>query len=363
MVDIVVIGGGVIGMLTARELNQAGCKVTIIERGMTGQESSWAGGGIVSPLYPWRYSDAVNALASWSQNYYPELIAEIENETGLDSELVKSGLLYFDSSELTEAKKWASTWNAKLQLIDKKEVLELEQHLSLARLEQEQAIWMPEVHQVRNPRFVAALKQSLLQRGVNIVEQDEVKNFILSENKVSGVVTDAGEIKSDKVLLASGAWSANLLKNINFSINVKPVKGQMLLFKAVPNLLNSIVLSRDRYVIPRQDGRVLVGSTLEYSEFDKTLTSEAKDTLLKEAIEIVPELEQYKIEHHWAGLRPGSDEGIPYICAHPELNGLYINTGHFRNGIVLGPASARLMSDIILQRTAIFNATPYQLSR
>ena len=359
MVDIVVVGGGVIGMLTARELCLAGCQVSIIEKGKTGRESSWAGGGIVSPLFPWRYSDEVNELAQWSQAYYPELIAEIEEETGLGAELVQSGMLFLDNQESDKAQSWAKKWQTNLQVIDKNEIIELEKHLESSSLVQEQAIWMPEVHQVRNPRFVAALKQFLVKRGVKILENEEVKDFTVEENRVSGVQTSSGAIKADKVLLAGGAWSANLLKKIDFSLDVKPVKGQMLLFKAEPDLLNSIVLSPDRYVIPRQDGRILVGSTLEYTDFDKSTTAEARDALFKDAVDIIPALEQFEIEHHWAGLRPGSVDGIPYIGAHPELKDLYINTGHFRNGIVLGPASARLMADIILQRPTIINSDKY----
>lgn len=363
MVDIVVIGGGVIGMLTARELCLAGCQVSIIEKGMTGQESSWAGGGIVSPLYPWRYFDEVNELAKWGQAYYPELIAEIEKETGLEVELVRSGMLYLDDREVGEAKNWSNRWQTNLQVIDKEEIFEIEQQLSSSALVQEQAIWMPEIHQVRNPRLVAALKQFLVNHGVNIIENEEVKDFIVDGDRVSGVLTSSGALKADKVLLAGGAWSDNLLKKTGFCLEVEPVKGQMLLFKAEPGLLNSIVLSPDHYVIPRQDGRILVGSTLEYTGFDKRTTTEAKAALLKDAIDIIPRLDKFEIEHHWAGLRPGSVDGIPTICAHPKLDNLYINTGHFRNGIVLGPASARLMADIILQRKTILDPAPYVLKR
>ena len=360
MLNIVVIGGGVIGMLTARELSLAGYQVCIVEKGATGQESSWAGGGIVSPLYPWRYPDPVSALANWGQAYYPELVAEIEAETNLDTELIKSGLLLLDIDDKSKAEQWAKKWQSNLQVIDKKEIFHLEKNLSASRVKHEQAIWMPDVYQVRNPRFVAVLKQYLIKQGVKIIENEEVEDFMVKNSQISGVVTSSGEIKADKVLVAGGAWTSNLLKKLNFSLNIEPVKGQMLLFKAEPGLLNSIVLTQDRYLIPRKDGRILVGSTLEYSDFDKTTTAEAKNALLSEAIDILPDLEKFEIEHHWAGLRPGSTDGIPYICAHPGLQGLFVNSGHFRNGIVLGAASARLMADIILQRPTIIDESPYQ---
>jgi len=360
MSDILIVGGGVIGMLTARELTLAGCQVSIIEKNQLGCESSWAGGGIISPLYPWRYDDAVSALAQWGQEYYPELIEEIEAATSLQAELIQSGLLILDSVDVDDAQKWAKHWQSNLQVIDKIKVSEIEKNVSTSSMEGDKAIWMPKVRQVRNPRLVKVLKEYLIQKGVRIIEDQEVDNFLVTNNQIDGVTTSMGNIHAKNVLVAGGAWSANLLKKVKFSLDVKPVKGQMILFKAVPGLVNNVVLSQDRYIIPRRDGRVLIGSTLEYTKFDKSTTFEAKDALIKEAISIIPELSRFEIEHHWAGLRPGSEKGIPYICEHPELSGLFVNTGHFRNGVVLGPASARLMADIILKRPPILDVTAYQ---
>ena len=363
MTDILIIGGGVIGMLTARELLQAGCTVTVLDRQQPGRESSWAGGGIVSPLYPWRYPAAVTRLASWSQQAYPALVEEIEQETGLEAELLQSGLLILDHDEIHAAQEWAKDYRQNLQLVDKKEVLELEANLSPQRMEAEEAIWMPEVRQVRNPRLVAALKQYLLQKGVNFIENQEVSEFIIEDGQVRGVLSGNQAFRADKVLLAAGAWSAGLAEKLGLSLSVQPVKGQMLLFRTPVGTVQHIVLSRDRYVIPRQDGRVLVGSTLEFEGFDKHTTEAAHQELYREASGIIPALAQYDIEHHWAGLRPGSEDSIPYIYADPDLPGLYINTGHFRNGIVLGPASARLMADLMLDRPTSLDPGDYGLQR
>jgi len=361
MSDIIIVGAGIIGMLTARELSLAGMKVTVVEQGEAGHESSWAGGGIISPLYPWRYSDPVSVLAKWGQAFYPELIEEMYSETGLDAELIQNGLLMFDN-EQNEALAWAKRWHSNLQLIDSKEVYELEPELSSSLLSNEKAIWMPEVRQIRNPRLVKTTKKYLLKQGVKFVEQTAVTGIILESGKTAGVATQfSGEIRADKVLVAGGAWSANLLKNID--ISVEPVKGQMILFKTEPNKIKRITLSQDRYVIPRKDGRVLVGSTLEHTGFDKTTTTTAREELMQEAFRIVPCLKDAEVEHHWAGLRPGSADGIPYICSIQNVEGLFLNAGHYRNGVVLGPASARLMADIILQREPLFDVKKYQCQR
>ena len=363
MEEILIIGGGVIGMLTARELVLAGCNVTVLDRQQSGRESSWAGGGIVSPLYPWRYPAAVTRLASWSQQAYPELVEEIEQATGMQAELLQSGLLILDHDEVELAQRWAKDSQQKLQLVDEKEVLELEPGLDAHRMEAETAIWMPEVRQVRNPRFVAVLKQYLLHKGVNFIENQEVSDFIIENKRLSGVRCDSQAFRADRVLLAAGAWSAGLAEKVGLKLAVQPVKGQMLLFRTEPGTVQHIVLSRDRYVIPRRDGRVLVGSTLEFEGFDKHTTEAARQELYREATGIIPALAQYEIEHHWAGLRPGSEDSIPYIYADPDLPGLYVNTGHFRNGIVLGPASARLMADLILERSPSLDPGGYGLRR
>ena len=362
MSDILIVGGGIIGMLTARELSLAGMKVTIVEQGEAGHESSWAGGGIISPLYPWRYSDAVSALAKWGQAFYPELIDEMNAETGLDAELIQNGLLIF-GDEQDAALAWDKKWQSNLQRIDFNQVYELEPELSHELEKGSNAIWMPDVRQVRNPRLVKVAKKYLLKQGVKFVEQTEVTGFKIKANKMLGVTTSSGDIEADKVLVAGGAWSANLLKNIDISPKVEPVKGQMILFKTEPGKIKRIILSQDRYVIPRRDGRVLVGSTLEHTGFDKSTTTNAREELMNEAFRIIPGLKQAEVEHHWAGLRPGSTNGIPYICQINNIEGLYLNAGHYRNGVVLGPASARLAADLILQRQPILETSVYSLNR
>lgn len=362
MSDILIVGGGIIGMLTARELSLAGMSVTIVDQSEAGHESSWAGGGIISPLYPWRYSAPVSALAKWGQAFYPELIEEINSETGLDAELLQNGLLVFDD-EQKAALAWAEKWQSNLQVVDSNQVYELEPGLSQAIMTDKKAIWMPDIRQVRNPRLVKATKKYLLKHGVKFLEQTKVTGFIKKANKVAGITSSSGDIAADKILVAGGAWSADLLKKMNIHVAVEPVKGQMILFKSEPGKIKRIILSQDRYVIPRKDGRVLVGSTLEHTGFDKTTTVSAREELMLEALRMVPCLKEAKIEHHWAGLRPGSTNGIPYICPVHEVEGLYLNTGHYRNGVVLGPASARLAADLILNRQPILEPSMYGFNR
>lgn len=355
--DCLVVGGGLIGMLTARELALAGLAVGLVERGETGRESTWAGGGILSPLYPWRYPDAVTALASWSQARYAKLAEALRTETGIDPEFQQNGLLILDTEEVRQAQGWAENWHCSLDPVDAAKLSELEPALGDIPT---QALWLPQVAQIRNPRLAQALRKSIENLGVRLFEHTPMTGLVLGETGIHGVVTERGEFNANQVVIAGGAWSALLLESIGMNLPVRPVRGQMILYRAEPGLVQRIVLSRDRYVIPRRDGRILVGSTLENAGFEKTTTRAAMLELEAEARRLIPALADYPIEHHWAGLRPGSPQGIPYILQHPRIAGLFINTGHFRNGVVLGPASARLLADILLQREPILDPTPYK---
>lgn len=345
-------------MLTARELAKAGLTVSLLERNELGQESTWAGGGIISPLYPWRYNEAVTRLASWSQAVYPQLALEIQEESGLDPEWTQNGLLILDSDEQQAASRWAAKYAVHCEIVSPEQALALEPQLAAVNTD---GIWLPDVAQVRNPRLVKAMRGSLLHHGVKLIEHAEVDALCIKQDRICGVRVAGEQIPADRVVITSGAWSAGLLQQLGIRLVVKPLRGQMLLFKTKPGLLSRIVLSRDRYVIPRRDGRILVGSTLEDVGFDKSTTAEAQEALIAEAIRLIPALSRFDIEHHWAGLRPASPDGIPYIYADRQIEGLYVNTGHFRNGVVLGPASARLMADIVLQKEPIIPIKPYNI--
>ncbi len=351
MNDCLIIGGGISGLLTALQLHDAGLKVTVIERQNTGQESSWAGGGIISPLYPWRYTTAVTALAAWSQQYYPNFVDDIRAKTGIDPELHNTGLLILDTEDYSQARAWADQYKVNLEYLDNVQVSEPELNANY-----QQGLWLPDISNIRNPRLLQALKQALILSGVKLLEHQQVQALRQQDNKIVGVETEQGFIAAKRVVVATGAWSANFIENIK----VKPVCGQMILFKTPAALISRMVLAKDHYVIPRRDGYVLVGSTLEHVGFNKNTTAAAKEELKSIAFDLIPKLANYQVEKHWAGLRPSSPNGVPYIGKHPDIEGLYINAGHFRNGIVLGLASARLLADIILERSPILDPQPYE---
>jgi len=358
---VIIVGAGVIGMMQARELAQKGMDVVLIDKGACGTEASWAGGGIISPLYPWRYSDPITALASWSQAYYPNLIQTLEAESDIDPEITRHGLLMLNVGDYNEAVAWSKCADAWLEPIDQKTVYDLEPQL---REGVQDGLWMSQVASVRNPRLLKALYNILsVHPRVEIHEESAVTSLQTHGSKVIGVNTIKGEcIEGDVVLVCSGAWTPQV--SGQKAIQIEPVKGQMVLFDAKPGMVNRVVLSGGQYVIPRRDGKVVAGSTLEYEGFDKQPTDNAKNALADMAIDLFPQLATCPINHHWAGLRPGSPEGIPYIGRLPEYDNAYVNAGHFRNGLVLAPASVRLMTSMLCGDTLPLDAKPYDpLSR
>jgi glycine oxidase len=354
---IIIIGGGVIGLLTAFNLASKGRNVTLIDRSDVGRESSWAGGGIVSPLYPWRYSPAVTALSHWSQDFYPQLAERLLAITGIDPQVHKTGLYWLDLDDEAEALQWAARVSRPLRSVDISAVYDA---VPVMGGGYSRAVHMADVASVRNPRLVKSLKAALLALpNVVIREHCQVIDFLREGDRVLGVTTGEGDVLGDSVVLAAGAWSGDLLGKLGLTLPVEPVKGQMILYKCAADFLPSMILAKGRYAIPRRDGHILIGSTLEHVGFDKTPTENALDSLKASAIELIPALADAQVVGHWAGLRPGSPDGIPFIGSVPDHEGLWLNCGHYRNGLVLAPASCRLLTDLLVGDEPIIDEAPY----
>ncbi len=356
--DVVIVGGGVIGLMTARALAAQGLGVVLIERDTCGRSASWAGGGILSPLHPWRYPAAITVLAHIGQVGYPALAAELAAETGIDPEWTLSGLLVLEPEDGADANAWAARQGTACAVQDS---AQLAPHCP-ALAARHHGLWLPDIAQIRNPRLMQALRASLLQRNVEIRERCPMTGLDLRDGRVTGVATAGGVIGCGTVVITAGAWSSALLQGIPRVPPVVPVRGQMLMYRTVPGLLGPIVLDRQRYLIPRRDGRILVGSTVEHVGFDGRTTAAARADLETAAHALLPALAHYPIEAHWAGLRPGSPDDTPWIGAHPDIAGLYLNTGHYRNGLVLAPGSAALAAALVTGTMPPLDPAPYDWS-
>lgn len=355
--DVIVVGGGVLGMMTARELSLAGVRVSLLERGYTGQEASWAGGGIVSPLYPWRYPEPVTALATPAQAAYPALALALSEETGIDPELFPCGMLMLDASDEAEALGWARSHGRE---VVPEAAVDSRHRLPGLAPHWRRGLWMPAVANIRNPRLLQALRASLLKLGVGIQEQVDVRTWQREGDRITAAVTADGRVfAAGSFVVCGGAWSGQLLAAAGRSVPLHPVRGQMLLYKPA-SVPSCIVLAEGRYVIPRRDGHVLCGSTLEETGFDKSTTAEALASLAASAARLWPTLATEQPVRQWAGLRPAAPQGIPYIGRVPGQANLWVNAGQYRNGLVLAPASARLLADLMLGRPALVDPAPYR---
>lgn len=354
--DCIIVGGGLIGLLSAYLIAKQGRSVALLECGEIGRESSWAGGGILSPLYPWRYPDAVNELITWSRQHWDNFILQLQSESDIDPQSIKSGMLILDHEEQAVASEWAKRFNVTMECIDQEQLKRKEPALGP---EPEHALWLPDVGQVRNPRLLKSLRQAATHAGVALFEQHPATQLLTQQGKITGVICEQQRFYAPQVVVAAGAWSTKLLATVDYQLPIEPVRGQMIQFQADPSLLSHITLHQGRYVIPRRDGQILAGSTLEYSGFDKSTDPQTRESLILAATQLVPALADCEVLTHWAGLRPGSPEGIPTIGELKHIPGLFINSGHFRNGVALSLASCQLLCNQVLNQSTIIPSHPY----
>lgn len=325
MSDCLIVGGGVIGMMNARALILAGAKVTLLEKNECGGESSWAGGGIISPLYPWQCDDSTNELSFASQAVYPDLCMQLFKDTGIDPEYQKIGLLMVDEFNTKPAKAWIERYQITYEPYG------------------ENALFT-HVGCVRTPKLLQALKADIISKGVQVIEHTQVNSIISQSQQCQGVKTSGGVFLSKNVVICAGAWSGQLL---NLEERVFPIKGQMIVIQASIDELEHIILNQGRYLIPRSDGKILVGSSMEDVGFDHTIDEDTKASLYEFAGQHVPALKRAKIIYHWSGLRPATDSGKALIARHQGYDNLFINTGHFRNGLNMAPESANKIKALI----------------
>lgn len=347
---VLIVGGGIVGCMTAMSLVKQGYAVTIVERNQiasqTSGESSWAGAGILFPLLPWHYLDTVNAITMQGAALYQQICADLFHETGIDAELIQSGMLilpgYKNNHENDKALAWCQENELPYQEVS---------HSFEPRLADytKQALWMPTVYQVRPPKLMLALRAWLEKHQVRLLEHTELKPLLENGPIQSWQTTQDDSLEADIFIVTSGAWSFELLKQTTSTLNVKPMRGQILLYKPEKNLTH-MVYKDGFYMVPRQDGYLLTGSTLEDVGFDPRTSEIVRDELKAKAEAILPDLAGLPIIKHWSGLRPGTPDNLPTIGPHPHIENLYLNTGHFRYGLTMAPASAALLTQQITNR-------------
>lgn len=331
--DVVIVGGGIIGLSLSIELNRRGARVLIVERGEPGREASHAAAGMLVGCSS-ETPAALQPLAAASARMYPEFVRALQDESGIDADLREQGALVFPPPEHVHHRP-GFTVESQLPV----PLRELEPALADAG----QPAFYSKERSVDPRALVAAALKAAKHRSVDISSGNPVTALIMSEGRVSGVSTARTHYAAPTVVNCAGAWAGQWSP---LRLPARPVKGQMLALAAAHGLLRHVIRAPEVYLVPRSDGRVLIGTTVEEAGYDKRTESPTIHRLQREAIRLVPALEQARVLEAWAGLRPGTPDELPMLGA-TSISGYFVAAGHFRDGILLAPVTARVMGQLI----------------
>jgi glycine oxidase len=358
--DIVILGGGVIGLTTAYFLAREQVEVAVLDKGDFGQEASWAGAGILPPGDPAQARTPMDQLRAHSARLFPQLSAELREQTGIDNGYLRCGGLEFvGETDPTAEEEWRSG-GITCEALDEPAVRRLEPALAADLGE---AYLLPDMAQLRNPRHVKALVAACAAKAVRLRPGCPVHGFARQGTRLRAALTAEGPVAADRFVLATGAWSDPLLEQVGWRPGIHPVRGQIVLLNTGVPLFRRILMHGRRYLVPRPDARVLVGSTEEVVGFDKRTTAESVGDLLHLALSLVPRLAEAHLERCWAGLRPGTPDGLPFLGEVPGLNNLFVAAGHFRAGLQLSPATGLVMKELLLGQRLTVPLEAFRLDR
>ncbi|MEX1042246.1 MAG: glycine oxidase ThiO [Pirellulaceae bacterium] len=375
--DCLIVGGGVIGLSLALELSRHGASVTLVEKGAIGKEASWAGAGLLPPANPDHSFEPQERLRGLSHQLFPQWSAWLREQTGIDNEFEVCGGVYV-ARDIGEAASLASAMfqyeeeGVRVEKLTQVELLTMLPGLS-AEIPYRSAYSLPDEAVVRNPRHLKALKTACQMQGVRLVPETEVQCFTLGQQRITGVETNQGTFTGSQVALCAGSWT-QLLSDLLFEQlglaneiqrpEIEPIRGQMLLFHTGETILLSCPVNEGpRYLVPRRDGHLLVGSTVEEAGFDKSNTPEAIEDLQQFAFSLLPALREAQLIQAWSGLRPASLDRIPYIGRIPGIENAFLAAGHYRSGLHLSPATAQLLAQLMRGETPQIDLAPFRLDR
>lgn len=358
---IAIIGAGISGLMSALELLEENCTVTIFDQQLAGKAASWAGGGILSPMYPWRYHPAVNQLAQYAKPLYQEWNAKLKSVSGIDFEIHETGMLIFDEDDFDVGLQYAHQHNEPLQHAKYLQQKQLKQVNPLVNEKYQHALYFPHLANVRNPRLLQSIIAYLKQHPqVKFEENCPIEKLNITNGTIKSITDQSGHtFSADQFIIATGAWSKHWAEQLNVKIPVEPIHGQMVLFKTPNDWLPTMCMNQVMYLIPRADGHIVCGSSMRNIGFNTSTNNQIKQNILDACFNMIPKLEQFPIVQEWAGLRPSSPHGVPYIGQFANIDNLWANFGHFRNGLCMGPASAKLLKQLMFNLPTIVNASAY----
>jgi glycine oxidase len=372
--DCCVIGGGAIGLSIARELAGRGLSVRVLARDEPRDTSSWAAAGIFPPAPEWPDAPPNARLTAWSDRLHDEWAEALHDETGIDNELERCGGLYVAraAAALDRLRDVRDEWLAhgtRCEWLAAAAVAAREPALAdaVARHGVIGGFILPDERRIRPPRHLAALERSCTIRGVEISRGAAVRSVTTAAGRLTGVVIDVAgtpaTVRAGHYVLAAGAWSAALGGQLGLRLDTRPIRGQIVLLRLARQPLGRVVNRGLEYLVPREDGRLLVGSTLEDAGFERATTPHVVERLLAFARDMLGDLPEATVEQVWAGLRPGSIDGLPTIGPVPGLANAFVAAGHFRAGLHQSPGTAVIIADLLEGRPPSFDPRPFAVDR
>jgi glycine oxidase len=348
--DVAIAGAGVIGGAIALELSRAGMRVGVFDRQQPGQEASWASAGILSPAPESPAMIAMVPLGKTSLSLYPEFVAQVEEISGMDTGFRAKGTLEALFSGDTKAE--LSTIIAlhhglglKAEPLRAADALELEPALSE---DVEAAVLRPEECSVDNRALTSAVLEAARRSGAEIFPDNGVRAIWREGQLCAGLILQDEKVEAKWTIVAAGCFSA-AIEGVAAYAPLRPAKGQMVALRGEEVKIERVLWGEHIYLVPRNDGRILAGATVEYVGFDKRTTAGGIEKILSAAIALAPGLTNARIEETWAGLRPDTPDHLP-ILGPTDIEGLLMATGHFRSGILLTPITARLVREWIMEQ-------------
>ena len=346
--EVVIVGAGAIGCSIAYHLARAKVDVLLLERGQVGREASWASAGILTHGDPSSRKPR-QQLAAQSRAMFAPLCDELRELTGVDPEYRASGglRLFFSEEEISQGRQWherSVVSGIRAEFLQSSELQQLEPVVSSSAVA---GLHFLDDGSVRNPRWVRALSLGAQKLGASVIEALPVIGFESRGDRVQAAVTPAGRIEGEHFVLAAGAWSNRLGESLGINLPVFPSRGQIVLLESVARKIERVIHANGCYLVPRSDGKVIVGATVESVGYNKSTSAEGIQELLDWALDVAPGLKDMAFVRCWSGLRPASRRGGPFLGQVEGFDNVVVATAHNRNGILLSAVTGRLIAELI----------------